>query len=121
MPSNQKIHRKPKIVLEKEKSKKKEKRKAVKREVDYLQDYNDLLLENLSKEFYSTKSPHLVISRQWFIRIKNHSIMLKNVRETLDGNNRLVYYEIDIVGSNIKYVKKQNKKTPISYTVRSHD
>ena len=29
---------------------KKEKRKAVEKEVDYLKDYNDLLLENLSKE-----------------------------------------------------------------------
>ena len=100
---------KTKKCFRKREKQKKEKRKAVGKDVAYLKDYNDLLLENLSKELYSTKSPHLVISRQWFIRIKNHSIMLKNVRETLDGNNRLVYYEIDIVGSNIKYVKKQNE------------
>ena len=59
------------------KEKKKRKRKAVEKEVDYLLDYNDLLLENLSKEFYSTKSPHLVISRNWFFKIKQHSIIFK--------------------------------------------
>ena len=47
MPSNQKIRTKPKIILGKGKNKKnKKKRKAVKREVDNLQDYNDLLLGN---------------------------------------------------------------------------
>ena len=30
-------------------------------------------------------------------------------RETLDRNNRKVYYDIDTVGSNIKYMKKQNE------------
>ena len=49
------------------------------------------------------------ILRQWFFRIKNHSIMLKNARESLDGNNRQVYYKIDTDGSIFKYVKKRNE------------
>ena len=45
---------------------KKEKRKAVEKEASYMHDYNDLLLENLLKKYYTTKSPHLIISRRWF-------------------------------------------------------
>ena len=46
----------PRIVSEKEKSrkKKKEKRKALEKEKDYLHNYNDLFLENLLKEYYTT-------------------------------------------------------------------
>ena len=138
---------KTKKCFRKREKQKKEKRKAVGKDVAYLKDYNDLLLENLSKELYSTKSPHLVISRQWFFKIKNHSIMLQNARESLDGPSRQVYYDIETIGSAIKYVKKGNEcvlnpsttsrntifivvrltdlrhitKTPISYRVRSHD
>ena len=43
---------------------KKEKRKVKEKETAYLHDYNDLLLENLLKKYYSTKSPHLIISRR---------------------------------------------------------
>ena len=88
---------------------KKEKRKAVEKEIDYLKDYHDLLLENLSKETYSTKSPHLVISRKWFFKIKNHSIMVQNTRENSDGQSRQVYYDIETIGSAIKYIKKGNE------------
>ena len=35
---------------------KKEKRKAVEKEIDYLKDYHDLLLENLSKKHIQPKA-----------------------------------------------------------------
>ena len=99
---------KTKNRFRKREKQKKEKRKIVEREVDYLQDYNDLLLDNLLKEYYTTKSPHLIISRKWFFKIKNHSIMLKKCHGCLEGDNRHVYYEIDEIGSKIRYVKKEN-------------
>ena len=87
---------------------KKEKRKAVEKEKDYLQDYNDLFLENLLKEYHTTQSPHLIISRQWFFRIKNHSIMLKDARECNDKHGRKIYYEVDKIGKNVRYIQKDD-------------
>ena len=119
---------KTKKRFRKREKQKKEKRKAVEKDVDYLKDYNDLLLENLSKELYSTKSPHLVISQQWLFKIKNHSIMLQNTRESLDEPSRQVYLEIETIGSAIKYVKKGNAcalnpstTSRNTMLVRSHD
>ena len=97
---------KEKNCYRKREKQKKETRKKVEKEVNYLNNYNDLLLENLSKEYYTTKSPHLIISRKWFFRIRDHTIMLRKGREFTDGNNRLVYYEIDEIGSKVKYAKK---------------
>ena len=34
--------------------------------------------------------------------------MLKNACESMDGNNRKVYYEVDKIGSNVRYVQKDN-------------
>ena len=87
---------------------KKEKRKAVEKEKDYLHDYYDLLLHNLLKEYYTTQSPHLVISRQWFFKIKNHSIMLKDAHEVNDNNQRKIYYEVDKIGKNVRYTQKDD-------------
>ena len=56
---------------------KKEKRKKTEKKSDYLQDYNDILLDNLLKEYYTTKSPHLIISRQWFFKIKKKKTLLR--------------------------------------------
>ena len=52
-------------------------KKFQEKEKRYEDDYNDLMLTNLVKDFYPTKSPHLLISRRWFQRIKLSSIMLK--------------------------------------------
>ena len=87
---------------------KKQKRKAVEKEKDYLHDYYNLLLHNLLKEYYTTQSPYLVISRQWFFRIKNHSIMLKDARECNDKHGRKIYYEVDKIGKNVRYIQKDD-------------
>ena len=74
-----------------------------------MQDYNDLIINNLLKEFYTTNCPRLKISRQWFFRIKKtHTIILKAAKECLNKNNRIVYFEVDHIGSNVKYVEKDN-------------
>ena len=36
-------------------------------------------------------------------------IMLRKGKECTDGNNRYVYYEIDEIGSKVKYVKKDKE------------
>ena len=66
------------------------------------------MLDNLLKEYYTTKSPHLIISRQWFFKIKKNTITLKNARECADENGKKVYYEIDKIGSNVRYVQKKD-------------
>ena len=101
-------HKTKKRYRKREKQKK-ETRKKVEKEKNYLDDYNDLLLENLSREYYSTKSPHMIVSRKWFFRIRNHTIMLKKGNEYLGGINRCVSYEIDEIGSKVKYFKKGNE------------
>ena len=63
------VYQSPNRFLKRDKQKK-EKRKAIEKEVAYMHDYNDLLLENLLKKYYDTKSPHLIISRRWFYQIK---------------------------------------------------
>ena len=71
-----------------------------------MQDYNDLLLENLLKKYYTTKSPHLIISRRWFFRIRKNTVMLKKPKEHKDGKNRKVYYQIDQIGKNVNFFEK---------------
>ena len=34
--------------------------------------------------------------------------MLKNARECMEENGRTVYYEVDKIGSNVRYVQKNN-------------
>ena len=52
-------------------------RKKRKKDKDYTRDNNDLMLENLLKEYYLIKSPHLLINRRWFRNIRKNTIMLK--------------------------------------------
>lgn len=82
-------------------------KKFQEKEKRYEDDYNDLMLTNLVKEFYTTKSPHLLISRRWFQRIKHSSIMLKEAYETTDENNRVIYYTVESFGD-VSYTKKGN-------------
>ena len=56
------------------------KRKLLEKEKIYTQDYNDLILNNLLKEFLSTTSPHLLISRIWFYKIKKILLCYENQR-----------------------------------------
>ena len=84
------------------------KRKSIIKEQHYTEQYNDLLLHNLLKEYYSTKSPHLIVSRKWFYKIRKNTIMLKSVREINIGKDRHVYYDIEQFGDNVRYIKKGN-------------
>ena len=87
----------------------KQTRKGIKKEKDYVTDYNNILLEKLEKKNYTAKSPHLLINRKWFRQIKENTIMLKNPREIGAGKERNVHYDVDEIGDNVNYVQKENK------------
>ena len=67
------------------------------------------MVENVSKEYYRTKSPHVLINRKWFNRIRNNTVMLKNATESYNNSRRLIHYEVDRLGDNIKCIRKGNK------------
>lgn len=87
---------------------KKIKRKRIEKEKNYVQNYNDLLVDNLIKEFHTTKSPHLVINNKWFTKIKHNVIMLKSPMEIEIESKRRMYYEIDFFGRDVEYTRKGN-------------
>ena len=67
-----------------------------------------MLLDNLLKQYYSTKSPHLIISGEWFYRITKNTIILNSIREVNIGKDRHVYYDIGQFGENVRYIQKGN-------------
>ena len=72
----------------------------------YTEQYNDVLLDNLLKQYYSTKSPHLIISGKWFYKIRKNTIMLKSIREETIGKERHVYYDVEQFDDNVRYIQK---------------
>ena len=87
---------------------KKMKRKRLEKENLYLENYNDLLLDHLSKEVHTTESPHLVFNYKWFKKIKHNVIMFKNPTEVMIDSKRRIHYEIDYFGKNVDYTQKGN-------------
>ena len=43
------------------------------------------------------------------MKIRKNTIMLKKVRECNLGTKRMIYYEVDQIGDNIKYLQEGNK------------
>ena len=120
----------PKRVIKKETNKQIKKKKGIKKEHHYSEQYHDLMLDNLLKQYYSTKSPHLIISHKWFYKIRKNAIMLKSVQEKHVEKNRYIYYDIERFGDNVRYTKKNNHyvlnpssthNNTIYITVRLHD
>ena len=110
------------VRVERKDQRKQHYRKKRKKDKDYTRDYHELLLENLPKEYYSTKSPHLLINRRWFKNVRKNTIMLKNVREYGTGRDRIIHYDIDQIGDDIRFNKKcsewiLNPSTTISNTI----
>ena len=91
--------------------KKRDKRKSMKRkqlekEQAYVKNYNNLMNDNLTKEFYSTKSPHLVFNNKWYQQFKNHVVMLKSPKEIMVNSKGQVHYQTDFFGGKVKYTQK---------------
>ena len=67
------------------------------------------MLENLPKEYYTTKSHHLLMNRRWFRHVRKNTIMSKNVHKYGTGSNRLIHYEIEQIGDDIRFNKNGSK------------
>ena len=97
------------IKVERKDQRKQHYRKKRKKYKDYTRNYNELMLENLSKECDKTKSPHLLINRRWFGCVRKNTIMLKNVCEFGTGSDRIIQYEIDQISDDVRFNKNGSK------------
>ena len=78
----------------------------MKKETKYWVREDELLLTHIPYSGDSTKSPHILINK-WFHRLKKNCIVLKNPRENNDKSNCKVFYDVDFIGENVKYVSTQ--------------
>ena len=66
-------------------------------------NYDNVILDNLAKEYYTTKSPHLLITKS-FHHIEDNSIILHYpIVENGNTRNRKISYKINLIGKNIKF------------------
>ena len=79
------------------------KHKRMKKETKYWVREDELLLTHIPYGGDTTKTPHILINK-WFHRLKKNCIVLKNPRENNDKSNRKIFYDIDFIGENVKYV-----------------
>ena len=71
-------------------------------------NHDDFILDNLAKEYYTTKSPHLLITKS-FHHIQENSIILHYpIVENGSSRNRKISYKINLIGKNIKFNRKKN-------------
>ena len=83
------------------------KKKKLKREEKKWFSEDQILLTHIPYNCDSTKSPHILINK-WYHRLSDNCIVLSKPREIGSSTNRQIYYDIDVIGKNIKYVKKKN-------------
>ena len=75
--------------------------------VQYLKNTGDFLLNTLAKEFYTTKSPHILITKT-FRHIEENSIILHHpVVRNDNSRSRKISYTIMYVGKDIKLNMKK--------------
>ena len=68
---------------------------------------DDFLLDMLNKELYTTKSPHILVTRT-FCHIKQNSIILHHpVVENENSRSRNISYKIKYVGKKIELHQKK--------------
>ena len=82
------------------------KQKHAEKEQAYIKEYNELMNDNLIKEFHTTKSPHLVFNHKWYQQFKNNIVMLKSPEEIMVNSKQQVHYQIDFIGSKVDYTQK---------------
>ena len=67
--------------------------------------HDDFFQDNMEKEFYTTKSPHILITRT-FCNIRENSIILEcPFVENEQKNSRTIFYKIKYFGKNIMLKK----------------
>ena len=80
--------------------------KRTKKETKYWAKEDELLLTHIPYGSESTKSPHILINK-WFHRLKKNCIVLKNPRENDNQRNRKIFYDVDFIGENVKYISSK--------------
>ena len=81
------------------------KNKKLKKEEKKWSNEDQILLTHIPYNCDSTKSPHILINK-WYHRLSDNCIVLSKPREINSSKNRQIYYDIDFIGKNVKYVKK---------------
>ena len=82
------------------------KKKRLLKEKKYFKQHDDVMNTNIPHGNEANASPHIVVN-QWFHRIRNNSIILKLSHEDRTSNHRKIFYEIDSVGENVRFVAKK--------------
>ena len=82
------------------------KNKKTKRDEKKWLKEDQILLTHIPYNCDSTKSPHILLNK-WYHRLSDNCIVLSKPREIGSSKNRQIYYDIDFVGKNVKYVKKR--------------
>ena len=83
-------------------------------------NHDDFILDNLAKEYYTTKSPHLLITKS-FHHIQENSIILHYpIVENGSSRNRKISYKINLIGKNIKFNWKKQYVNILPGTTRNN-
>ena len=68
--------------------------------------YENVINDNITKEFFKSKSPHVILSNKTFDNIKLNVIMLTKPMIDDVSRNRKIFYDIKYMGGNIQKTKK---------------
>ena len=68
--------------------------------------YENVINDNITKEFFKSKSPHVILSNKTFNSIKLNVIMLTKPMIDDVSRNRKIFYDIKHMGGNIQKTKK---------------
>ena len=83
-------------------------------------NHDDFLLDNLIEEFYTKKSPHLLITKT-FCHIEDNSIILHHPMVENDNTRSCkILNKINSVGKNIKFNKKNKFINILPGTTRNN-
>ena len=83
------------------------KKKKLLKEKKFFRQHDDVMNTHIPHGIEANASPHIVVN-QWFHRIKNNSIVLKLASEDHTSKHRKIFYEIENIGDNVKYVQKKS-------------
>jgi len=88
-----------------DKSKKAIKKKSRKMDKKCSQ-YDSIIHDNVIKEFFQAKTPHVILSNKTFNDIKLNVVMLTNPQIEHIPKNQMIHYKIKYMGDNIHVSKK---------------
>ena len=86
--------------------KKKQKRKEKIQFINDCKRHDDIYSDNISKESFQFKSPHVIISNKIFNDIKGNVIMLTKPRIEGESRDRAIYYDVKYMSDNVIMNKK---------------